>query len=223
MTQRHFHSELDHLKSRLVHMAGLAEERVQRAVQSLKERDAEAARQVIVGDRDLNALEMEIDERALNLLALQQPMARDLRFIAMATKISNDLERVGDHAVNIAETVRKLVDFPPLLRLPELDEMARIATGMLGDALDSFINADSKLAREIGERDDRVDDLHRIVFDAVVERMESDPGNVKPGIGHFLVSRNIERIADLATNLAEDVVYMVEGRTIKHPVEEMKD
>ena len=217
---RHFHSELEQLKTRIVAMAGLAEEAVQTAVQALLERDEELARAVKEKDRNIDDLEMEIDEMALNLLALQQPMARDLRFIAMAMKISNDLERVGDHAVNIAQEVSYLLKHPPFPALPEIEEMVRLAGEMLDDSLDAFMRGDNVLAREIGQRDDRVDDLHENVFRILLTHMMEDPRKIGAAIDMLLVSRNLERIADLATNIAEDVVYMVEGRSIKHRVEE---
>ncbi|MGK7311935.1 MAG: phosphate signaling complex protein PhoU [Candidatus Longimicrobiales bacterium M2_2A_002] len=213
---RHFEDELDRLKESLVRMAGLAEEQVDTAVQSLLERDADLAERVIDRDPEVDELEVSIDNQAISLLALQQPMARDLRFITMAMKISNDLERVGDHAVNIAHALSYIVEAPPLPHLPELEEMTGIATEMLNDALSSFVQADSDLARSIGERDDRVDELHENVFRIVLTHMMEDPRKIGSGIDMILVSRNLERIADLATNIAEDVVFMVEGLSIKH-------
>ncbi|HUG41300.1 MAG TPA: phosphate signaling complex protein PhoU [Longimicrobiales bacterium] len=213
---RHFEDELEKLKQSLVAMAGLAEAQVARAVQSLLERDVAKAEAVIAGDRDIDDLEIAVDNQAVQLLALQQPMARDLRFITMAMKIGNDLERVGDHAVNIAENVGYIAGAPPLPKLPELEEMVGLATEMLNDALDAFVRADSSLAWEIGRRDDRVDELHENVFRILLTHMMEDPRKIGAGIDMILVSRNLERIADLATNVAEDVIFMVEGRTIKH-------
>lgn len=213
---RHFEAELDRLKESLVQMAGLAEEQVDTAVRSLLTRDSDLAQRVIDRDPQIDDLEVAIDNQAISLLALQQPMARDLRFITMAMKISNDLERVGDHAVNIAHALSYIVEAPPLPQLPELEEMTGLSTEMLADALDSFVRADSELARTIGERDDRVDELHENVFRIVLTHMMEDPRKIGAGIDMILVSRNLERIADLATNVAEDVVFMVEGRSIKH-------
>ena len=213
---RHFETELDRLKESLVRMAGLAEQQVARAVRALLERDLELARQVLEGDGEVDELEMAVDNQAISLLALQQPMARDLRFITMAMKIGNDLERVGDHAVNIVEVLEYIVDAPPLPALPELEEMTGIATEMLNDALDAFVRSDAALAREIGSRDDRVDELHENVFRIILTHMMENPRKIGAGIDVILVSRNLERIADLATNVAEDVVFMVEGKTIKH-------
>ena len=213
---RHFEGELDKLKESLVRMAGLAEEQVDTAVRSLLARDVALAERVVERDPKIDELEVGIDNQAISLLALQQPMARDLRFITMAMKISNDLERVGDHAVNIAHALSYIVESPPLPQLPELEEMTGLATEMLNDALAAFVKADSDLAREIGERDDRVDELHENVFRIVLTHMMEDPRKIGAGIDMILVSRNLERIADLATNIAEDVVFMVEGLSIKH-------
>ncbi len=215
-TQRHLHEELDRLQSRLVGMAGMAEEMVRVAIEALQERDSARAEGVIERDEAVDAAEVEIDELAISLLALQQPMARDLRFITMAMKISNDIERVGDHAVNIAEEVGFILEAPPFPALPEIDEMSRIATGMLNDSLDAFVRLDSRLAREIGERDERVDELGANVFRVLLTHMMEDPRRIGAGMDLFLVSRNLERIADLATNIAEDVFFLVEGRSIKH-------
>jgi phosphate transport system protein len=213
---RHFHEELAGLKSRLLEMSTLAEELLRLAVEALLQRDATKAEAVVLGDRELDALEMEVDDACIHLLALQQPMARDLRFITMAMKIANDLERVGDHAVNIAQAVKHLVEAPPFARLPEIEEMARLATEMLSDSLDAFVRSDSDGAREICRRDDKVDALHDSLFRILLTHMMEAPRNIGPAMSLFLVSRNLERIADLATNVAEDVVFLVEGRSIKH-------
>jgi phosphate transport system protein len=143
-------------------------------------------------------------------------MARDLRLITMAMKISNDLERVGDHAVNIAEGVPHLVDSPLFAELPEVEEMARLAGEMLSDALDCFVRADAANARDVIDRDDRVDQMAESLFRILLTHMMEDPRRIGPSMTLFLVSRNLERIADLATNIAEDVVFLVEGRNIKH-------
>jgi phosphate transport system protein len=216
MTMRHFHEELELLKSRLVAMSGIAEEQVRSAVEALLERDPDKARIVIEKDELLDESELAVDDLAISLLALQQPMARDLRFITAAMKIGNDLERVGDHAVNIAEELEWLVKAAPFPALPELEEMARLANAMLSDALNAFIHGNSALAREVVERDDRVDELHENNFRILLTHMMEDPRKITAGMDLFLVSGNIERIADLATNIAEEVVFFVEGRSIKH-------
>ena len=219
MSQRHFHIELERLKSALVEMAGRAENLVDLAVESLLERDLDHAKQVIESDQAIDELELQIDDIAVNLLALQQPMAKDLRLITMAMKIANDLERVGDHAVNIAEAVQFLVEAPPFPVLPELEEMTRVSTDMLAQALDAFIRGDSAQARRVTAMDDRVDELHDNNFRILLTHMMEDPRKITAGMDLLLVSGNLERIADLATNVSEDVVYLVEGRTIKHHAE----
>jgi phosphate transport system protein len=219
MSLRHFHEELETLKSHLVAMSGIAEESVRMAVEALLDRDYEKAQEVVNRDELLDDLELTVDDLAINLLALQQPMAKDLRFITAAMKIGNDLERVGDHAVNIAEELEYLLQAAPFPMLPELEEMARIANDMLSDALNAFVLADSRLARAVVQRDDRVDELHENNFRILLTHMMEDPRKITAGMDLFLVSGNIERIADLATNIAEEVVFFVEGRTIKHHAE----
>ncbi|HEV2736394.1 MAG TPA: phosphate signaling complex protein PhoU [Longimicrobiaceae bacterium] len=216
---RHFHEELAQLKNRLLDMSQLAEELVKTSVEALLERDEAKAQSVILGDKELDALEVEVDDACIHLLALQQPMARDLRLITMSMKISNDLERVGDHAVNIAEAVPHLAG-QPFAQFPEIEEMARLAREMLSDALDDFVRGDAQAAREVCRRDDRVDSLHESLFRILLTHMMEDPRRIGPSMSLFLVSRNLERIADLATNIAEDVVFLVEGRTIKHHAED---
>ena len=220
---RHFHEELAKLKNQLLDMSGLAEDLVTRSLQALRDRDGELAQEVIRRDNDLDAMEVAVDDACLHLLALQQPMARDLRLITMAMKISNDLERVGDHAVNIAEAVRHLAEQPIYLEFPEIEEMGRLATEMLSDALDTFVRADPAGAREVCRRDDRVDALHNSLFRILLTHMMEDPRRIGASMSLFLVSRNLERIADLATNIAEDVVFLVEGRSIKHGAERPAD
>jgi phosphate transport system protein len=213
---RHFHTELSELRSLLLEMSTLAEELVRHAIESLREGDPALAEAVVLGDRELDAIEMEVEDRCIHLLALQQPLARDLRFIAMAMKVSNDLERVGDHAVNIAQTVQRLGDFPPLGQPPEIEEMARLASGLLSDALDGFVRGDAAAAREVCKRDDRVDALHESMFRILLTQMMEDARRIGAAMEIFLVSRNLERIGDLATNVAEDTVFLVEGRSIRH-------
>ncbi len=217
---RHFQDELDELRSSLAAMAGLAEAAVRHAVGALLARDVERARRVVDSDHELDRLEMEIEDRAIHLLALQQPMARDLRQITMAMRISSDLERIGDHAVNIAETVRWLVEGPLFPVPPEIEEMVRLSMEMLRDALDASVRGDSSLAREILVRDDRVDELHQSTFRILLTHMLEDPRLISSGMDLLLISGNLERIADLATNISENVIYQVEGRNVRHHAEE---
>lgn len=219
-SHRHFHDELSDLKVRLLTMSGEAQEALGHAVDALLQRDGAKATNVIQGDGEIDALEIEIEESVIRLLATQQPMARDLRLLAATMKIANDLERVGDHAVNIAQSAERLLAHRPIAPEPEIVEMARQARRMLADALEAFVRADAPSAREICRRDDSVDALHHSVFRILLTHMMEDPHIIGAGMDLFLVSRNLERVADLATNIAEDVVFLVEGKTIKHHAEE---
>ena len=218
---RHFHEQLSALKQRLLDMSEKAEALIDLAVESLRERDAGKAEAVLAADKELDDLEVEVEQRAISLLALQQPMARDLRFIVGAIKISSDLERVGDHAVNIAQCTLRLLDVAVALAPGlEIDEMAKRAREMLGDAIDAFILADGALGRAVCKRDDDVDALHNSVFRVLLTHMMADPRTINPSLEVLLVSRNLERVADLATNIGEDAVYLAEGKQIKHHFEE---
>ena len=217
---RHFHAQLDNLKQRLLDMSVRAEELVDIAVEALLARDREKAEAVIEGDHDVDQLELEVEALAIELLALQQPMARDLRFIIGAIKISSDLERVGDHAVNIAQSALRLIALKaPLLADTSIEDMARRTRRMLSDALDAFIRADGSLGRDVCRRDDQVDALHDALFRTLLTHMLADPKTINPALELLLVSRNLERVADLATNIAEDAVYLAEGKQIKHRAE----
>jgi phosphate transport system protein len=213
---RHFQEGLDELKSTLVGMAGLAEEQVRKAVRALIDRNTDLAQEVVAGDDAIDDLEVQVENMAISLLALQQPMARDLRFILVALKISNDLERVGDHAENIADAVEFMVSAPPFPVLPEVEEMVRVATDMLADSLDAFIRGDADSAVEILKRDDRVDELHDNNFRILLTHMMEDPRRITGGMDLLLISGNLERIADLATNICEEVIFLVRGHSVKH-------
>jgi phosphate transport system protein len=216
---RHFHDQLSELKAKLLTMSAEAQDALGKALDALLRRDAELAAQVIAGDHAIDALELDIEELVVDLFATQQPMARDLRLLMAAMKIANDLERVGDHAVNIAQSTERLTEARLVPPEPELLEMARQARGMLSGALDAFVRGDSQLGREICQRDDSVDALNDSVFRILLTHMMEDPHVIGAAMELFLVSRNLERVADLATNIAEDVVFLVEGKTIKHHAE----
>ncbi len=220
LAHRHFHDELSELKSTLLAMSAEAQTALSASVEALLQRDSTKASQVISGDHRIDAFELEIEELVVKLLATQQPMARDLRLLMAAMKISNDLERVGDHAVNIAQSAERLLVSPPIVPEPEIVEMARLARRMLADALDAFVRADGQAGRALCRRDDQVDGLHDSVFRILLTHMMETPHIISAAMELFLVSRNLERVADLATNIAEDVVFMVEGKTIKHHAEE---
>ena len=217
---RHFHDQLATLKQRLLDMSGRAEELVELSVDSLLSRDKEKADTVIQADRELDLLEVEVEGLAIELLALQQPMGRDLRFIISAIKVSSDLERVGDHAVNIAQCALRLIALrSALIPDPEIEDMARRARRMLSDALDAFIRADGALGREVCKADDAVDALHDSLFRILLTHMMADARTINPSLELLLVSRNLERVADLATNIGEDAVFLAEGKSIKHRFE----
>jgi phosphate transport system protein len=216
---RHFHDELSQVKVRLLTMSGEAEAALGSAVEALLERDPDKAQRVIESDRVIDLMEVEIEEQCISLLALQQPMAKDLRTLTAAMKIATDLERVGDHAVNIAQSAVRLTKSRSIAPEPELVEMARLSREMLSDALEAFVRGDAKAGREVCLRDDRVDALNRSVFRILLTHMMEDPHLIGAGMELFLVSRNLERVADLATNIGEDVVFLVEGKSIKHHAE----
>lgn len=217
--RRHFHDELDVLQKRLMEMAGIVEHLVARATQAVMDRDGTAAQSIVRDDNRVDELEVEVDERVMELLALHQPMASDLRQVIATNKVANDLERVGDHAVNIAKAARRLVETAPLPELRELPEMAQITREMLADALAAFVSRNAGTARMVCVTDDKVDSLRRSLFRILVTHMLEDPKRIGGALELLLISQNLERIADLSTNIAEDVVFLVEGRTIKHGAE----
>ncbi len=214
--QRHFDEELKALKEQLLTMAGIAEQSVGKAIKALVDRDAKLAQAVIKEDAAINRLEVEIEESCLNLLARYQPEARDLRTIAMVFKIVNDLERVGDQAVNISERTLDLLKEPLLKPLIDIPKMAVLAQQMLKDSLDAFVNQDAELARAVCRRDDEVDHLNDQVYHELLVYMTQDAKTITRAIDLILIGRHLERVADHATNIAEDVYYLVRGTTIKH-------
>jgi phosphate transport system protein len=204
------------LKTRLLEMGGLAEDRVRAAVRALVERDAALVEQVLAGDQPINQLHIEIDGRCFKLLALHQPMAVDLRAIMSAIKINTDLERVGDLAINIAEAARRYLAHPPVQELIDIPRMAGLAQRMLRDALDAFVRRDTALAQRVLDVDDELDGLKTHVFRELLACMLRAPPTIEPAIDLILVSRHLERIGDHATNIAEDVIFMVSARDVRH-------
>lgn len=217
---RHFDIELGELKQKLLRMSSLVEEAINSSVRALVDRNTELAKKVISSDDAINMLEIEIDEFSIRLLALRQPEAGDLRFITSAMKINNDLERMGDHAVNIAEKTTNLLKEPPLKPLIDIPKMATLSQHMLRDSLNAFINSDPKLAKSVCERDDEVDNLNDLVFNELITYMKQEPKNVERALDLILIARDLERVADLSTNICEDVIYIASGRVIKHHLEE---
>jgi phosphate transport system protein len=213
---RHLEKELEALHNRLLEMGGLAEERVRIAVDGLVRRDHDVIETATRGDEPLNRLHIEIDDRAFRLLALFQPMATDLRSIVAALKINTDLERVGDLAVNIAEAAQRYVTHPPVKRLIDIPRMADLAQSMLRDALDAYVTGDTALARSVLDRDDELDSLKTQVFRELLTYMLQDPATIEASLDLVLVSRHLERIGDHATNVAEDVIFMVSAKDVRH-------
>jgi len=213
---RHFHDELDALKQTLLAMGGLVEEQIRRAMQALLERDDVMAQDVIDRDRQVNTYDVEVDEQCVNLLALHQPAASDLRFITTAMKIVTDLERIGDQAVNIAQRALELNREPQLKPYIDLPRMADRAQRMVKESLDAFVAGDTALARQVCAADAEVDALKEQIFRELLTFMMEDPRTVSRAIRVILISRFMERVADHATNIAEMVIYLVEGKMVRH-------
>jgi phosphate transport system protein len=213
---RHFQEELEQLKARLLEMGGLAEEQVRLSVKALVERDRDLINRMLISDEPLNALHIEIDSRCFTLLALHQPMAVDLRAIVAAVKINTDLERVGDLAINIAEAARQYSMHLPVKKLIDIPRMATVAQGMLRDALDAFVRRDTTLAGQVLNQDDGLDALKNQIFRELLTYMLQDPATIEPALDLILISRHLERIGDHATNIAEDVIFMVSAKDVRH-------
>jgi phosphate transport system protein len=217
---RHFQEELEGLKERLLAMGGLAEERVRVSVQALSDRDLDAVQAILTGDEPINDLHIEVDDRCFKLLALHQPMAADLRTIVAAVKINTDLERVGDLAVNVAEAGKRYLQHPPVKPLIDIPRMGDIAMVMLRDSLDAFVRRDVTLAEAVLVKDDTLDALKTQIFRELLTYMLQDPATIEPSLDLILISRHLERIGDHATNIAEDVIFMVSAKDVRHqPVE----
>jgi phosphate transport system protein len=217
--QRHFEQELDGLKINLIKMGSLAEKAVHDSLQALLNDDTNIAQRVIDGEDRVNSLELEIDNSIVDILALQQPVAVDLRMILSALKINNDLERIGDHAVNIAESVFSLAkcEKDSYIYLPKMAEVAEL---MLHNALDSFIHSDTKLGMDVLKMDDTIDNFNKDIFTRVIERMKNNQRSIEAGMHLIRVSRNLERIGDLATNIAEEVIFIAQAKIVKHHADE---
>ncbi len=221
--ERPFDEELQALKEHLLEMAAMAEEQIGLAVRGLKERKEDMACEVIEKEEDINRLDLEMDDMCMRLLALRQPMATDLRFITSSMKISSDLERIGDQAYNIAERTLRLLKQPQLKPLIDIPRMAELSSKMVRDAIGAFINRDADLARDVCLRDDEIDSLNEQIFRELLTFMIADPATITRAVDLILIGRHLERIADHATNIGEDVIYMIKGKTIKHHIEEQDD
>jgi len=215
---RHFVYDLEKLQNLLLEMAGLVESSIRRSVHALVDRDEEEARAVLQTEGRINRLEMEIDDQAIQLLALQQPMAKDLRFITAAIKINTDLERMGDMAASIAERSLEMAKAGPARMLVDIPRMARLTESMVRRSLDAFVRRDEELARSVLESDDEVDRLRTSMHQALIAQMQQDPAVIPQAVDLLLVTRRLERIADHATNIAEDTLFMVTGVDVRHRV-----
>ena len=216
---RHFQEELEQLKARLLEMGGLAEDHVRQALRALVDRDHKLVDKVLASDAAINQFHIEVDDRCFKLLALHQPMAVDLRSIVSAVKINTDLERVGDLAVNIAEAVARYLQHPPVKELIDIPRMATIAQDMLRDALDAYVRRDVALAQSVLNSDDELDLLKTLVFRELLGHMLRDQKTIEPSLDLILISRHLERIGDHATNIAEDVIFMVSAKDVRHQPE----
>ena len=219
---RHFEEELRELKSKLLEMSGLVESAIFRSVAALTTLDRELAQSVLYNEEKINLMEIEIDDAATRLLALHQPMASDLRFLTAAIKINNDLERMGDLAVKIAERALSLMEQPPVKPEIDIPQVARLAESMVRRSLDAFVKRDSELARSVLTGDDEVDNLRSLIYDELIHNMKADPETIPQCVNLMSVVRSLERIADHSTNIAEDVLYLIEGIDVRHHAETRK-
>lgn len=214
----HLTRDLEQIRRNVLGMAGLAEEALGLALSAYTHREEVPARRLAEAEYRIDQLQLEIDDEIIKCLALHQPVASDLRFVTAAMRIVNDLERIGDHTTSISERLLYIVNEGPLDEPIKLEAMMHGAASMLRDGMNSFVNQDSELARDVLKRDDAVDKQNRRHFDILIERMKRDPKSVELAVALLSVSRAVERIADLATNIAEDVVYMVDAQDIRHPM-----
>lgn len=215
--ERHFELELRRVRERLLEMGGRVEEMIGKAMDALTERTEGLCPEVLAEDRRVDRMELEIDEACYSIMVRHQPAARDLRFLIAVMKIVTDLERIGDSAVNICQSVERLNQEPPLKPYIDLPRMAKLVAQMVRDALDAFVRKDSPQAARVTESDDEVDALYRQLFRELLTFMMEDPKTTTRALHLLLIARNMERIADHATNIAEDVIYYVEGRDVRHP------
>ncbi len=221
--KRHFDDELKRLKDKLFRMGLLVEQAIDNASNALFQRDTNLAHSIIKNDQEINLCEVEIDELGHELIALYQPAAVDLRFITVVLKMTSDLERMGDHAVNIAEKAMVMNQEPPVKPYHDLlPEMAQLARLMVRDSLNAFMENDAVKAKEILEKDDMIDQLNDQIYYEVQGVMQKQPDRIKTGVSLIMVAHNLERLADLATNIAEDVIYLKQGVDVRHHIRERR-
>ena len=216
---RHFVEELDQLKTKLLEMSSLVEAAIQRSISAVTQKDRGAAEEVFRNEARINTIEVEIDEFAINLLALHQPMAADLRLIVAALKINTDVERMGDLSVNIAQRAISLIEEPVIKPMIDIPHIAGLVQSMVRKSLDAFVTRDADLARSVLASDDAVDSLRTASYHELVSYMEHDPENIKAALDLLAITRNLERLADHSTNIAEDVLFLVKGIDVRHHAE----
>jgi len=214
--QRHFDEKIQELLEKLVVMGSLAESMIQGALRTLIERDGTLCDEVHRKEMQVNELQIEVDDRAVKLTALQQPVGTDVRFLFMASRIASELERIGDQAVNICQNAHHVLEAPPLKPIVDLPMMGDIAERMVRDSLESLIKKDCGLANHVLEEEKKVDAFRDQIFRILLTHMMADPGTIQRALGLILISRNLERVGDHATNIAEEVIYLVEGREVRH-------
>ena len=213
---KHFDRELEKLKKKILSLGALVEERVYLAIKAIESRDSDLAKRIIRSDHEIDETEVEVEEECLKVLALYQPVAVDLRFIVAVIKINNDLERIGDQAVNIAERIQSIAKYPNISFHFDYTEMAEIAAAMLKQSLDALVNLDIDTAFRILTLDDEVDDIQGNAYSQIKQAMREHPEEMTYLINLYLISRHLERIADHATNIAEEVIYLIEGEIVRH-------
>jgi phosphate transport system protein len=221
LVKEHFSEQLEDLRRNLILMGGEVERQIQHAIEALTEVDAKKAAGVVAADAEIDRMEMVVEEQAVHLLALQQPVAVDLRFLVAALKINNDLERIGDHAVNIAEGAERLAGQKPFKPFIDITYMSEVAMSMLKQSLDAFVNRDANLARQVIKKDDILDDKNVSLIRELLTYMAEYPNLITYCLELISVSKNLERVGDLASNICEDTIYMAEARWVKHHATEL--
>jgi len=221
LVKEHFSEQLESLRRNLILMGGEVERQIQHAIEALTEVDEKKAADVIAADGEIDRMEMVVEEQAVQLLALQQPVAVDLRFLVAALKINNDLERIGDHAVNIAEGAERLAGQKPFKPFIDINYMAEVAMSMLKQSLDAFVNRDAALARQVIKKDDILDDKNVSIIRELLTYMAEYPNLITYCLELISISKNLERVGDLASNICEDTIYMAEARWVKHHATEL--
>jgi phosphate transport system protein len=219
--KEHFSEQLEDLRRNLILMGGEVERQIQRSIEALTEVDAEKAAAVIANDGEIDRMEMVVEEQAVQLLALEQPVASDLRFLIAALKINNDLERIGDHAVNIAEGAQRLAGQKPFKPFIDIPYMAEVAMSMLKQSLDAFVNRDALLAKKVIKKDDILDDKNVSIIRELLTYMAEYPNLITYFLELISISKNLERVGDLATNICEDTIFIAEARWVKHHATEL--